>query len=318
VTDPAQRRHGGSHRTDKSEQARSAFSHRGRPPLPRGIETPDEVARALTFDAPPPHSLDDVPFVKRAPENVPPLGDKHRLVVLGDSLTQGFKSFAIRDTDLAWPALVAKYGGWSGSFRKPSFNGPVACPGMPLNLESLVKDVDWPASVLNVAGDLVVGAQARKLMDRVEDYWERGAGDHQVRRAPGADGRDVSRVNHNLAYWGADLRDAMSLSLEKAEVRIATNPRRGDDPFNQFVSAAYERSAMVTLAGGEAQDTAVTLAQALGDDRGIQTLVVALGANNILGTVIDFEVRWSGEHYNQVDMQPSQLYNAWTPTHFAA
>jgi hypothetical protein len=32
---------------------------------------------------------------------------KHRLVAIGDSITQGFKSGAIYDTDLAWPTVVA-------------------------------------------------------------------------------------------------------------------------------------------------------------------------------------------------------------------
>lgn len=31
----------------------------------------------------------------------------HRLVAVGDSLTQGFRHYAVHDTSLSWPALVA-------------------------------------------------------------------------------------------------------------------------------------------------------------------------------------------------------------------
>jgi hypothetical protein len=46
-------------------------------------------------------------------------------------------------------------------------------------------------------------------------------------------------------------------------------------------------------------------------------LIVALGANNILGTVIDFQIHWTDEHdYADVDRTAKPRYNAWTPEHF--
>src|SRR4051794_3570065 len=48
---------------------------------------------------------------------------KHRLVALGDSLTQGFMSGAIFATDLAYPALIAAEMGLDPSgFRVPGFS----------------------------------------------------------------------------------------------------------------------------------------------------------------------------------------------------
>jgi hypothetical protein len=51
---------------------------------------------------------------------------------LGDSLTQGFKSLAITDTGLSWPAIVA----WelrlsAQQFTFPRYPGPAVCPGLP-------------------------------------------------------------------------------------------------------------------------------------------------------------------------------------------
>lgn len=293
---------------------REAF-HRtgGTPPVPKG--TPEEIADRIGWEAREPLPL------PRHDQPVPLPAEpsrRHRLVVLGDSLSQGFKSFAIRDTKWAWPAMVARFGGIK-DFRRPWFDGPEGYPGLPLNLEEVVKQVYWPETVLDVRQDARLLEQLRRIMAGVEKYWERGDGDLAVRAVADAarSGRDVTRVHHNLATWGMDIRDALSLDVDRLRSRIETSPRRGNQVVNQFVSAAYERSAMITMEGGGDSDTPVTLAKALGEDGGIETLVVALGANNILGTVIDFTIRWTeDEDYADVDRHPESPYNAWTPEHF--
>src|SRR3954469_10520018 len=54
---------------------------------------------------------------------VPP----HRLVAIGDSLTHGFQSGAIFNTDLSWPAIVARELGWHG-YRYPRYGGTGRVP----------------------------------------------------------------------------------------------------------------------------------------------------------------------------------------------
>jgi hypothetical protein len=44
-------------------------------------------------------------------------------VTIGDSLTQGFQSGAIYDTDLSYPAIIAYEMGWLDWFRRPHYNG---------------------------------------------------------------------------------------------------------------------------------------------------------------------------------------------------
>jgi hypothetical protein len=51
---------------------------------------------------------------------------KHRLVVIGDSLTHGFQSGAIYNTELAYGAIVAHELAWDG-FRFPRYGGPGGC-----------------------------------------------------------------------------------------------------------------------------------------------------------------------------------------------
>jgi hypothetical protein len=65
---------------------------------------------------------------------------KHRLVTLGDSLTQGFMSGAIFATDLSYPMMIAQALGLDASqFRVPSFN---AHGGMPVNIEMLLRRLE--------------------------------------------------------------------------------------------------------------------------------------------------------------------------------
>lgn len=109
-----------------------------------------------------------------------------------------WQSCAVFQTGLSYPAIIAHELGWSAHFRQPSYDG---AGGLPLNLEMLLreleehcgKDIDWwetPAALF----------RARRFMDKVEDHWERGAGAAPV---------STTAINHNLAVFGWDLRDAL-------------------------------------------------------------------------------------------------------------
>ena len=59
----------------------------------------------------------------------------NRLVTIGDSLTQGFASGAIYQTDLSYSATIAYELGCDG-LRYPLYGGP---GGLPLNIELLMR-----------------------------------------------------------------------------------------------------------------------------------------------------------------------------------
>ncbi|MER7408885.1 hypothetical protein [Streptomyces cacaoi] len=250
---------------------------------------------------------------------------RHRLVALGDSLTQGFQSCAVFRTGLSYPAIIAHELGWADSFRHPSYDG---CGGLPLNLEMLLRDleehcgrdVDWwevPSALF----------RARRFMDKVEDYWERG---------PGASPVSTTAIHHNLACFGWDVRDALEKSADVCR-RMIGAPQ--DDFVRQMVGDAGERAALRTLPTRPAAAgalTQVTAAAALGEERGtenpgapggsgggdgdpdhgIETLIVFLGANNALSSVVQLKVAWSGEGYD--DLRRKGRYTVWRPEHFAA
>src|SRR4051812_16906292 len=65
---------------------------------------------------------------------------RHRLVTVGDSLTQGFMSGAIHRTDISWPAITAyELGLTAEQFTYPSYEWPTGPGGLPIDLERLAR-----------------------------------------------------------------------------------------------------------------------------------------------------------------------------------
>ncbi|HEY9874076.1 MAG TPA: hypothetical protein V6D12_11600 [Candidatus Obscuribacterales bacterium] len=242
---------------------------------------------------------------------------KHRLVTVGDSLTQGFQSGAIFNTRLSYPMIIAKEMGWEQNLRYPTYNGPG--DGFPINLENLARQVYREfgdnISWLEYASVVLF---LRKYMDEVEDYWERGEG---------ANFPFQRGINHNLGVYGWDLRNIMSRSAKTCLDVIRNNPPK-DDYLRQVVEYHNDRAAIRVLnSARDSQGNALTplqAAAALGaegtqetnDGDGIETLIVLIGANNALGSILTFHVEWSDTGYE--DMDKNDKYTVWRPIHFKA
>lgn len=249
----------------------------------------------------------------------------NRLVTIGDSMTQGFMSAAIFRTDLSWPSMVAfELGLRLGvGFRYPVYEQPAGPGGLPFDLERALRSLE------EVVGDRLDWHEAiralrwaQSYMDAIEDYWERGEG----RNVP-----PTTAPYHNLAVYGADLLDVLLLDADRIAKRLEGEPR--DDPIAQVVEGHNDRAWRVVLescrdADGKAR-TVLDAARAMGDQGleggdagpGVETLVVMLGANNALGTVVQLDVRWTPGNY--LDQSPRRrldsksAYNMWRPAHFA-
>ena len=106
--------------TDPATPAEVVISSAARPPVtdPRlGVEV--HAAKSLA----------------KSVEGVP----RHRLVTIGDSLTQGFQSGAIFKTDISYPALIADRLGWLSEFRFPRYEG---YGGIGVNVEMLIRELE--------------------------------------------------------------------------------------------------------------------------------------------------------------------------------
>ena len=248
--------------------------------------------------------------VEAAAEGTP----RHRLVAIGDSLTHGFQSLAIHNTDISYPAIIAHELGWYDRFRKPGYFG---FGGLPLNLEFLIRELETGFGEKLDWWELGLAPfRARHFMDQVEDWWERG---------PGAKVPNVTGINHNLGIYGWDLRDTLvrTANTLKSEIKEPT-----DQLLQQLVENANERAALRVLESARKNGKALTpleAAAALGDDGtvenpgrgdGIETLIVMLGANNALGSIVRLRVVWSKEGYD--DLKEKKKFTVWRPSHFKA
>ena len=261
--------------------------------------TPSEVQIRLQAPAPITDPTLGTPIARRAGADA-----RHRLVTLGDSLTHGFQSFAIFNTDLSYPAIIASELGWYDSFRHPEYR---RFGGLPLNLEYIARELDARYGARINWWELGSALfYLHHALDEICEYWEEGRGS----RLP-----QTAGIMHNLAVSGYDVRDVMArtAATERERMKAITAGR-----LHLVARDAGPLMGLYVLESARNRDgeplTPVEAAAALGDDGGIETLTVFIGANNALRAVTDLDVKWSGPGYDTLDGKAG--YTVWRPTHF--
>jgi hypothetical protein len=234
--------------------------------------------------------------------SVAPGSSKHRLVTLGDSLSMGFQSLGTANTAICWPRIVA----WELGLDDKDFVTPTLSRygGMPLNLEFLLRELEPHVGDLRSVPDMLRAA-----------FFGVGFG-HEVARFWGTEwDRNISpKPVHNLASWGWDIADLQQVTASFLRQEVETSPF--------YPSSAAARSAYRVLSSarrrGESEGTLtpVEAAHAFGEDGGIETLVVMIGANNALRSVIDLEVTWTDDSGAHRDPHGKQRFTVWHPKHF--
>ncbi len=274
-------------------------------------DTPPDVDVTDTVPAPFPDPTAGEPLGRpRRPPAPPPAAPTHPLVTIGDSVTHGVTSGAVFRTELSWPALVAKSLGLAISapgseagFAIPRYKGPLG--GLPMNIEGLLRQLQKTfGDDLSLFEKLRFPIALQRLLDKNEDYWERGEGSQ-----PPATGVRYA----NLGIYGWDVRDALDYSTERALELKSGSP--DDGFFGASPDHDNDIAAASVLAPFGKKATQVAAARWHGDNGGIGTLVVALGANNALDAVVSKRVKWSAAGYDDLDRKDA--YNVWRPTHFA-
>jgi hypothetical protein len=240
---------------------------------------------------------------------------QHRLVILGDSLSQGFQSFAIYNTHISYPAMIAgKLGLSPTEFRYPSYKpvqGPPDYMGPALNLEYFARK----------AGD--VDCTDRSVMERIElllsavgvafdmhSHWDAPERIDELGLDAVTDSVDIV---HNLAIAGFDVDDLTQRTADIDRQRLnrwaeftdlSPVPANGRGLISLPVLRTAKRE-------GRFMST-VDAARTLGNEGGIETLIVFIGANNALGTVLAMNISETVPGYEA----NRSLYNLWRPDDF--
>ncbi len=234
-----------------------------------------------------------------------------KLFVIGDSISQGFMSMAAARTDLSYSKLIADM--MNVPFKIPTWgNG-----GLPLNLEDVMR------SLSPIAGpdkDLVglewLGAafQVYALKQNTENYYSTGPGNLSF-QTPG-----TTEFYGNVAFRGADVGDAWGVTPSVCKNMLATMK-------SDFIAKSFYITAAKVLnpSGAPTFDDYSQLdwLHHHVTHGGVENLVIWLGSNNVLGTILDMKVDSAtttpgdGTPHLMTHIQRSQMnWNLWHPIDF--
>jgi hypothetical protein len=229
-----------------------------------------------------------------------------RLFTIGDSVSQGFMSAAAARTDLTYSTLIAHSMGLEleNEYRYPKWE----LDGLPLNLERAFRRlVERYGSNIRGLEWLTVLWTLNNVVDEVEDYYERGPGAadkpyRDLELMAGEDGGGIEYF-HNVAVQGFDVADSWLVTPAECKERIAREPGGGESFF--LPNAAFYRTALKVLnpsldSAYEDHSQLKWLEEhAANPDEGVENLLLWLGANNALGTVVGLKVKQTPNDANQ-------------------
>ncbi|HET8864970.1 MAG TPA: hypothetical protein VFM80_04665 [Gracilimonas sp.] len=232
---------------------------------------------------------------------------KHKLVVIGDSLSQGFNNGGVYRTDMNFPAMLQRCFDPKPNFDQPSFT---AQAGIPLNLEVLVRglseefgdEIDWK-EFLPAAKHMIF------TLRRIKKYWEGGFKDLAI---------DRIQPYHNQSIWGFNISDSWIVNEENSRNHIANN-REQFTVFDMLPEHAKFTTARLVLNPSFKTEyqkrTQFDNAKVLAEDGGIENLIVCLGHNNMIATVTDLKLIWTED--DALEVFPGQrTHTIYRPEHF--
>ncbi|WP_020402779.1 hypothetical protein [Gracilimonas tropica] len=232
---------------------------------------------------------------------------KHKLVVIGDSLSQGFNNGGIYRTDINFPSFIHRCFKSNPPFDQPNFT---AQAGIPLNIEVLVRGLSQEIGDEITWNEYLPAAKHMiQTLKRIKKYWEGGLKDLSVER---------SQPYHNQSIWGFNISDSWIVNERNSREYIANNPERFT-VFDFLPDHAKFTTARLVLNPSLKTDfeerSQIDNAQILADDGGIENLIVCLGHNNMIAAVTDLKLIWT-EDQDIEGFPGERKYTVYRPEHF--
>ncbi|WP_445665255.1 hypothetical protein [Fodinibius sp. AD559] len=232
---------------------------------------------------------------------------EHKLVVLGDSVSQGFQNGGIYRTDLNFPNFLRQCWEPAPDFNQPQFTGQA---GIPLNLEVLARGLsDEFGDSIEWNEYLPAITHLYSTLRRVKRYWE---GNRKSLK------QDREIPYHNQSIWGFAMNDTWMITEQNSREYIETQP----ETYSMFDMlpdhAMYVTARLVLNPSFDnkfSQFTQLDNAEYLQKHGGIENLIVSAGHNNVIGAVSDLNFELSEEE--DLDEFPSKRnYTVYRPEHF--
>ena len=232
---------------------------------------------------------------------------EHKLVVLGDSISQGFQNGGIYRTDLNFPSFLRNCWEPTPDFDQPIFT---AQAGIPLNLEVLARGLsDEFGDSIEWQEYLPAISHLYSTLRRVKRYWE-----GRIKSLK----RERELPYHNQSVWGFAMNDAWMVTEEKSRKHIEEQPETYSI-FDMLPDHAMYVTARLVLNPSFdekfSQHTQIDNVQYLQDNGGIENLIATMGHNNIIGAASDLKYVLSEEE--DLTQFPSERdYTVYRPEHF--
>jgi hypothetical protein len=242
-----------------------------------------------------------------------------KLFTIGDSLSQGFRSLAAAQTDQCFSTILGGVLG-DANYLYPSWEHF----GLPINLEAIMRRLQGRyGSDISGFDWLTVLSTINSVLDDAEGHYERGEGSERFPYPT------APQCWSNVAFYGATVADAWQITPAVCLRAIALeNAKTGGDSFVQGPNASFYRSALrmlnPQLAPEHMDKSQLDWVGSIAETEGIENLVVWLGANNCLGTVIGLKIHQTP---NDPARRPHTLsyferdamgWNLWHPDDFKA
>ena len=242
-----------------------------------------------------------------------------KLLTIGDSVSQGFMSLAAARTDLSFSTLLArKLGLGPADYRYPDW----PAEGIPLNIEAILRRLNRRyGSDISRLEWFTVLQTVNDVVDEAEDYYERGAGS--------ADQRYPGEVTffHNLAVTGFTVADAWLVTPAVCKQGLSAAPRSSEGFLTGPDNAGYRAALKVlnpSLAPAFDECSQLEWVRRHATTEGVENLVLWLGANNALGTVISLKINQTPPlldpwpHQRSYEDRQRRGWNLWHPAYFRA
>lgn len=233
---------------------------------------------------------------------------EHKLVVLGDSIGQGFQNGGVYRTDLNFPAFLSQCFDPQLEFQQPVFT---AQGGIPLNLEVLTRGLsDRYGDTLEWTEYISAAAHLYRTLKRIKKYWEGKFKSLAI--------EDQITPYHNQSVWGFAVNDAWLVTDEISRKYIETQPE-SYSIFDVLPDHAMYTTAGIVLNPAQQEKfkncTLFDNVKYLQENGGIENLLVTTGHNNIIGAVTD--LRFTYSEPNDLGELPSERnYTVYRPEHF--